>query len=190
MKLKTGDRFPEMTFRTAFEDHVKTPDILTGMTVFWVLRYIGCPVCRYDIHDMAAHAAEFTARGAKIYVVLQSDQEHVRQALQETPVPLEFICDPEMEFYRQLEIRPAKNMVALAGNVFRTMAKLNAAKKKGLKHGDYEGDEKQLPALFIVGPDGTVRYAHYAADLSDMPSAEGVLAILDRLAAEDNSHEN
>ena len=52
------------------------------------------------------------------------------------------------------------------------------------------GDEKQLPALFIVAADGTVRHAHYAADLSDMPSAEGVLAILDRLAAEDSSHEN
>jgi hypothetical protein len=107
----------------------------------------------------------------------------MRKALQETPLPLEFICDPEMEFYRQLEIRPARNMRALAGNIFRTMAKLNAARKQGYKHGDYEGNEQQLPALFVVAADGTVRYAHYAADLADMPSVKDVLAIIDRTAA-------
>ncbi|MBQ3272011.1 MAG: AhpC/TSA family protein [Solobacterium sp.] len=190
MKLKTGDRFPEMTFRTVFEDNVTTGDVLTGTTVFWVLRYIGCPVCRLDIHDIAAHIGEFKDRNARVYVVLQSDQEHMRQALQETPLPLEFICDPEMEFYRQLEIRPARNMRALAGNIFRTMAKLNAARKRGLKHGDYEGNEQQLPALFIVAGDGTVQYAHYAADLADMPSVKDVLAFLDRLAAKEGEHAN
>ena len=45
-------------------------------------------------------------------------------------------------------------------------------------HGDYEGDELQLPALFIVNEKGVVEYANYAEDIMDMPKVDDVLNML------------
>ena len=57
-------------------------------------------------------------------------------------------------------------------------AKGEKAAACGFSHGDYEGNEQQLPAMFIVDEDGTVLYAHYARSIMDMPSVDEVLAML------------
>ena len=48
----------------------------------------------------------------------------------------------------------------------------------GFSHGDYEGNEQQLPAMFIVEEDGTVSFAHYAKGIMDMPTVDELLEIL------------
>jgi peroxiredoxin len=84
-----------------------------------------------------------------------------------------------MKIYELLSIEPAESMEKLAeevGDALREKAKL--ARKAGFSHGDYEGNEQQLPALFIVNEDGTVAYAHYARNIMDMPSIDEVLEML------------
>ena len=56
--------------------------------------------------------------------------------------------------------------------------KADKCKAYGFEHGDYEGNELQLPAMFIVGKDGTVEFAHYAKGIVDMPVIDEVLAKL------------
>ena len=41
----------------------------------------------------------------------------------------------------------------------------------GFSHGRYEGEELQLPAAFILQPDLTVTYAHYAKVIDDVLDA-------------------
>ena len=52
-KLSAGDRLPSFTFNTHLRDSLDSLSVLSGKTVFWVLRYIGCTVCRYDVHLIA-----------------------------------------------------------------------------------------------------------------------------------------
>lgn len=68
-------------------------------------------------------------------------------------------------------------MPKLVGGV-KTSSKINRAKKRGLEHGEYEGEELQLPALFIVDETGTIVYAKYARNLGDLPSAEEIAAMV------------
>jgi hypothetical protein len=42
----------------------------------------------------------------------------------------------------------------------------------------YEGNEQQLPALFIIDEQGTVTCAHYAQNIMDMPLIDDVLKLL------------
>ena len=58
------------------------------------------------------------------------------------------------------------------------LARIKKAGKLGFEHGDYEGDEMQLPALFLLDQDKTVTYAHYAKSLSDMPEVSEMIALL------------
>ncbi len=177
--LKVGDKMPNFTFNTAYENGKTVNEVLKGKTVFWVLRYIGCTVCRYDVHVIAQRYNEFTAKGAQVFVVMQSDPAVVREDLKEEKLPFDIICDTDMEIYKALEINPAESMEALVGG---SMPKLQekgaAAAAAGFAHGKYEGDEQQLPAMFIVEGDGTVSYAHYGKDLMDMPLVDDVLAML------------
>jgi len=55
---------------------------------------------------------------------------------------------------------------------------MRRAKQKGFKHGKYEGHETQLPAAFVVNPDKTIRLAHYAKNIVDMPTPEEIAASL------------
>lgn len=175
-KYKKGDMFPELTFKTAYRQNVQTRDILKGKTVFWVLRYIGCPVCRLDVAIIAKRYEEFKEKGAQVFVVMQSDPEHIRESLKDIELPFEIICDEDMKFYKQLHILPADSFEVLAGAMKEEFRKKSTeAEEVGFTHGDYEGDELQLPALFIVDAAGTIVFAHYAGELMDMPDVDEVL---------------
>ena len=181
-RLQTGDVFPAFTFSTASKDSVSVYAICKGRkTVFWVLRYIGCTVCRYDVSLIAERYQEFLDKNAQVYVVMQSDREHVQNDLKntDTVLPFEIITDPEQKIYQMLSIEPAASMEALAGNAGEALReKARKARLKGFSHGDYEGNEQQLPAMFIVNEDGITCYVHYAENIMDMPDIDVVLGML------------
>ena len=180
-KLNVGDKIPNLQFNTAYKNNVCINDVLEGKTIFWVLRYIGCTVCRYDVHLISQRYDEFKAKGAKVLVVMQSDQEHVKNDLKEIHLPFDIICDNEMNIYNELSILPAESMQELGGgpdNLVLLKAKGAKAAECGFKHGDYEGNEQQLPAMFIVNEEGIITYAHYAKNIMDMPTVDEVLNLL------------
>ncbi|MFR2846940.1 MAG: hypothetical protein ACLTC4_07245 [Hungatella hathewayi] len=49
------------------------------------------------------------------------------------------------------------------------LKKMGAARAAGLTHGAYEGNELQLPAIFLVEPGLTVKRAHYGTTPADLP---------------------
>ena len=177
-RIQINDTMPDFAFNTAFNNHLHLSQVAKGKTILWALRYIGCTVCRYDVHMIAKRYSEFLEKGAQVYVIMQSDQKHVQNDLASTntTLPFEIICDPEMKIYNMLEINPAESMEALADGVLDQLKeKASKAREAGFSHGDYEGNEQQLPAMFIVDEDRKVLYAHYAENIMDMPSIDEIL---------------
>lgn len=172
-KLHEGDKIPDFSFDTAFESGKTFYEGLEGPTYLWFLRYYGCTVCQVDIYHLQQRYAEFREKGAKVMVVLQSRQEVVAGEFQPDQLPFDIICDPEMKLYQKFEIVPAKSMLGLAS--FGLLKKAKEAKKLGFAHGEYEGNEQQLPALFLIDPKGTVKLAHYAKNITDIPSLDEML---------------
>lgn len=178
-RYQAGDKFPNLIFQTAYQSDIQTRDILKGKTVFWVLRYIGCPICRLDVSMIAERYKEFEDKNAQVFVVMQSDREHIRESLGEEQLPFEIICDVDMKFYDALNIAPASTVEELLGSRKDELEeKIAQAENSGFYHGDYEGEEQQLPAMFIVDEEGQISYAHYAKDLMDMPKIDDVLKML------------
>jgi len=180
-RINKGDTFPAFEFSTAYEDGLNSKEVLKGKTIFWVLRYIGCTVCRYDVHLIAQRYDEFRQKGAQVFVVMQSDQEHIRRDLEasNTVLPFSIICDPKQEIYRLLDIKAAATKEEMVEGVMdKLKEKGGKAREAGFVHGDYEGNELQLPAMFIVNEDGVVEYANYARNIVDLPTVDEVLAML------------
>ncbi len=178
-RLKKGDLVPDLIFHTQDREFQHIYDVLEGTTIFWVLRYIGCTVCRFDVEQLIRRYGEFQAKGAQVYVVMQSGRETVRRDLEGKKIPFEIICDEKQEFYQAFDVEPAvskEQLIDSAGEKFRR--KKAAAAAEGLVHGDYEGDELQLPAVFFVDESGGVLYAKYGENITDVPTIDEMLAML------------
>lgn len=185
-KLNVGDKMPNFTFNTQNRENVTIDEAVKGKkkTVFWVLRYIGCTTCRYDVHVISQRYQEFLDKDAQVFVVMQSDPQIVRDDLANSPIeiPIEIICDTDLNIYKTLNIEtwgePGSKPAMTEEMMAKFAVKIQAIKETGFVHGKYEGIEEQLPAMFITDDQGVVTYAHYAKDMMDMPNVDEVLAML------------
>jgi peroxiredoxin len=180
--LTVSDKFPDFEFHTAKSETFKALEVIQRKqnTVFWILRYIGCTTCNYDVHVISERYQEFLNLDAQVFIVLQSQPETILEAPEGYKNILSnIICDPNYEIYNRFSVGAAPDKERLrpseADEVTKLEKKRERIKAAGIVHGKYEGNELQLPALFIVKKDSSVLYAHYAKNIIDMPTVDGVL---------------
>ncbi len=99
----------------------------------------------------------FKARGALVVIVGPDDAAAFRSYWAEHDMPFVGLADPD-----------------------HVAADLYAQEVNPLKLG-------RMPALFVIDRAGIVRYVHYGADMTDIPSNEEVLGVLDGLPPEETS---
>lgn len=178
-RIAVGEKFPNFTVNTHLEKGTNIAKIVDGKpTMLLVIRYIGCTVCRYDVHQIALNYQKFVDKGLNVAVVMQSTAENVNNDLKETnaTLPYPIVCDDGQAIYQTLGILPAASMEELVGTDMAALqAKGAAAKEAGFSHGIYEGNEQQLPAFFYLDADLTVKIAHYAKNIVDIPTVDQML---------------
>lgn len=181
MKLSTNAQMPDFIYQSPYSQGEKHfAEFAKGKKTYVVfLRYFGCTVCRLDLHIYAQRMKEFAEKGAQLMVVLQSKPELVNAEAPQGTFPFEIACDPEQLVYKQFEIMPAKSKLNLVGGgALKAIKKMKAAKSFGFTHGEFEGNEEQLPAMVLVNENGIIEMAHYAKNLVDMPTVDEMLAKL------------
>lgn len=177
-KLCEGDIFPDFKIKTVFG----TTDSIhgctgNGKTAIVFLRYFGCTLCQYEILRYAENYNNIIGANGRLFVVLQSTAESIKKQLESQELPFDIICDPDEKIYKALEISTAENMEKLGGG--KVMSKIAEAEKLNLSHGDYEGEELQLPAAFIIDNSLTVIYAKYGTNGADTPEPEELKTLLE-----------
>jgi len=179
-RLTKGDKFPDFTVNTVYEKGLKISQITEGKpTMFWFLRYMGCPPCRLDVHLLTQKKPEFDAKGVNIVVVMQSSPEIVQRDMIDKTLPFNLICDTEQHLYKTLELgerNPGWRDEMTAEDKVKQRYKAEIINQLGIVHGEYEGNEEQRPAWFYIDSDMTVIESHYGRYTSDMPLADEALA--------------
>ena len=177
-KITAGVKLSAFTYNTPYKTDISIADTVKkcNKTAIVFLRYYGCPICQYDIHNFKENYYLIENADGQILVVLQSGREKLANTLNKNDLPFDIICDPDMALYKEFEIGAAANMLKMMD--MNTTLKVAKATFKGIKHGDYEGVETQLPALFIVDRDMNVTYAHYGKAAGDVPDAEKIAELL------------
>lgn len=178
-KLEVGQLLPDFEYVTPFSEGNSMAETAAAAkkTALVFLRYWGCTLCQYDIHLLAQAHADICANGGQMLVVLQSDPARLAKELGSAgKLPFDVICDPEQKLYKAFGIEAAASMAKMAD--LKMLGKAIKATKAGFKHGEYEGEEKQLPAAFVVDNGCKLLYAHYAATVSDMPDAAELAKLL------------
>lgn len=178
-KLIQGGKLPSFIYDTPFNAGVlfeNTVKRVKGKTAVVFLRYYGCTLCQYDIHHYAVQYHKITAAGGQLLVALQSAPGKVAGELTEGELPFDIICDPEQKLYKAFEIVPAasrEEMIDESG-----MEKLAKVKESGFTHGDYEGDELQLPAVLVVDSEMNISYVHYCKTVTEVPDTDELVSLI------------
>ena len=109
-KLTVGATLPDFTFDTPFAQGrtmAQTAAAVSGKTALVFLRYYGCTLCQYDIHQFLVEHEKIAATGGQMLVVLQSDPGKIAAQQGPQALPFDIICDPEQKLYKQFDIQPA-----------------------------------------------------------------------------------
>lgn len=173
-KLNAGDTAPDFTFDTPWEPQQRFYETAGRKTaVLFFLRYQGCPVCQMKMADIKQEIELFNAKGANVFVILQSAPDRIASLTEESQWPLRIVCDPAGDLFQLYSVAP--------GGVLKYMhpSGLVAAVKatfKGFRHGKFEGRETQLPAAFVVAPDRRIMFAYYGKTISDVPAPATIAA--------------
>lgn len=177
-KVNTGEKALDFTFNTLNEEGLKLSDVVkkADKTVIHFLRYYGCTICQLDIKDYSKKINLITDKNAQLYVVLQSNPETIKGSAGECDLPFDVICDPDQAIYKLYDIGSFTDSSQVANE--KLMQKVARCKEEGLIHGEYEGNEQQLPALFIIDKDMNVDYALYSQDLTSIPPVEKIAEML------------
>lgn len=170
-KLTTGCTMPDFPFVTPFESGrtlAETAGRVSGKTALIFLRYYGCTLCQYDIHQYAINYDIIKQTGGQVLIVLQSNPDKLAAQLNPGDLPFDIICDPDQTLYQQFEIAPATSMEKMLSP--KTLLKISKATIAGFKHGDYEGNEQQLPAVFLIDTKCRLTHVHYGKAAGDVPA--------------------
>ena len=178
-KLEAGGKLPPFRYNTPFLKDVSIEDTVKrvqGKTALVFLRYFGCRLCQYDMHLFAQNYDAIRETGGQLLVVLQSDPDELKMQTTPDDPPYEIVCDRDQQLYKAFEIGSAASKDTLGDA--ETAKKMAVIEQLGLKHGKYEGNELQLPAVFIVSPEMRLTYVHYGTSAGDVPSPEQLTALL------------
>ena len=114
-----------------------------------------------------------------MFVVLQSPAERVNNETEEFKLPFEIICDPDQVLYKSLELPVAKDKDELHDFGSKAWEEKTAIiKASGLTHGEYEGEELQLPATFILDYELSILDVHYGKFSSDNYDTDQLVKIM------------
>jgi Peroxiredoxin len=175
-RASTGDRGIDFTFNTPWESGKQFfAETKGAYSIVFFLRYYGCTACQFEIHSLLQNYAQFRDAGAKVFVVLQSEAETIQGDVQQHDIPFTIIIDPRQQLYAMYAIGSRDP------NAERTpehVAKMAEAKAQGFAHGKYEGNEYQLPAVFVYGPDHSILFAHYGVESSDIPAYDVLVKVI------------
>lgn len=177
--IKSGGKAPDFTYNTAYEtDKNFYAQLSEKGNLLIFSRYIGCSICLMKLMEIKEAYKEFEEIGVKVFFVMQSKAETALPKLEELKIPFDVILDPEETLYRLYNVQAAKNKLGLFSPKLPGL--LKKAKEMGITHGEYEGNELQLPAVFVLDGKAIVRHAHYSKDLCDFPDTERLAQLLKR----------
>lgn len=174
-QLQVNDQFP--IEKVGIKNDVGKKNIV----IF--LRFYGCPVSQIILKNLQDNLQEQLLKNhpdTKVIVFINSSEENYKKLngadLKSLPFVLKF--DLKGETYKELKIRPAKEMKYLLDP--EAMASIEASQDAGIKHlgSEPESCALQRPATFIINDEGKVLYSKYGHGAASVPSIEELNKLL------------
>lgn len=137
------------------------------------MRFAGCPICNFRMHELIQHRADFEKAGIKPIIIYESETSTMQSYADDSSIPYTLISDPERKLYKLYGLKKS------LGKMFRTMMKkeAKAAMAKGnalfgSTHYKRDGSLTTMPADFLIDESGEIRMVHYGSYIGDHPDLD------------------
>lgn len=175
--LKAGDQLPAFVLEDPDGHAVKSADLLArGPLVMSFYRGVWCPYCNMELKALQEALPEIAARGATLIAVSPQNAVNNRKSVRQNELGFPVLSDAGGRLAEALGIR------------FRLPDYL-VELYKGFKNDlpAFNNDPAwtlPMPARYVIGTDGVIRYAEVNPDYTKRPDPSVLLPVLDGLRAQ------
>ncbi len=165
MRLQKGQQVPHFQVKD-LQGNDYTPENQKGSwTLLSFYRYASCPFCNLRIYELHLKHEEFKKAGLKLAAIFQSPKEKIQNHAGNKKLGYPLIFDPEQKLYRLFQLETSWS--GFLGGMLIKMPRMLSAMQKGYLPGSIEGKINQMPADFLIDPEGVIQIAYYGSDLAD-----------------------
>jgi peroxiredoxin len=173
--VKVGDEAPSFILKDSDGNVVSSSEQLKkGPLVVTFYRGIWCPYCNMDLRALQAARPEVSKRGAQLLAISPQTPVNSRRSRRENKLDFPILSDPHNDVAASFGLRFGlpDYLIDLYKNTFKNDLEL------------VNGDDTwtlPMPARFIIGEDGVIRYAEINPDYTRRPDPSELFPILDEL---------
>jgi peroxiredoxin len=169
--LKQGDKAPNFNLPNSHGKHVDSQALLRkGALVVSFVRGDWCPYCDLELRALQRELPAIHALGAQLVAISPQTIEHSLTTREKRDLQFELLSDAGNKVARQF------------GLVFTLADELKALYPAlGIDLAAFNGDrsaELPMPATYVIGTDGTLRFSFVNADYTQRAEPQDILAAL------------
>ncbi|MGB1217968.1 MAG: peroxiredoxin-like family protein, partial [Saprospiraceae bacterium] len=169
--VNLGEIAPDFTGKNQFGKEVTlSKELEKGDVVLIFYRGYWCPYCTRYLGEYVARMDEIKAKGASIIAIAPEGEQYTKKSAEISGLDVPFISDSKNEILGKygvaFEVNDAYN------------EKFNNWKKGETSIGEINDQETAflpIPATYIIGKDGKVKWVHFDPDYSKRASVEEVI---------------
>lgn len=171
--IGVGDVAPAFALQDQEGRSVRSEELLArGALVVSFYRGVWCPYCNLELQALNAALAQITAHGATLVAISPQTAVNSRRSVRDNRLEFPVLGDPG-------------NQVAAAYGLRFTLPDELIALYRQLHNElpDFNGDASwtlPMPARYVIGQDGRVRYAEVSPDYTQRPDPDELLPVLAR----------
>ncbi|WP_369215969.1 peroxiredoxin-like family protein [Streptomyces flavofungini] len=176
--LSTGDPAPRFTLPAATGDEVSLDALLAeGPVVLTFYRGAWCPYCNIALRALQRHHDDITARGARLVAVSPQIPDESLTLTEKERLGFDVLSDLGSDVAKQYGIAfdLSDELGALYDRLGFELHRVNGGHARTLP----------LPATYVIGRTGVIRWAFVDADYSVRAEPSDILAALDALKGAD-----
>ena len=161
VQLDMGDTPPPLSLYDYKGNLHQLSDYLGQPLLLTFYRFAACPLCSVRLHQLIVLYPQFHTKGLQVLGVLRSTKEEIKRHLGKRNLPFILMADEAAHYYRTY---------GLPVNDFDQLFPPDKADQQspilsGLNR--RQAEVRQLPADFLIRPDGIIHTAYYGMRRDD-----------------------
>lgn len=169
--LKVGDKAPLFSLKNHLGETVELQFLLEkGEIIISFYRGEWCPYCNLEIKALQERLSDFQALGANLIAISPEFPDHSLSMVEKNQLKFPVLTDEGNTIAKvyKLAFELSEEMNAIYENMGINLEKRNADYKRTLP----------VPATFVIGQDGIIKYAFVDADYSKRAEPDEIIAAL------------
>jgi peroxiredoxin len=173
--LKVGHKAPDFSLQNQNGQTISLTDLIAnGPATITFYRGLWCPYCNTDLTFLNRYKSDFDDSNVSMVSISPQLPKFNQQIIEQQRLKYDLLSDFGNDIASKFGLR--WEMVDPLKSLYRDSF--------GIKLPDYNGDESwtlPVPARFIIGTDGIIKYAEYSVDYTKRPNPDVMIEALKSL---------